>query len=397
MKIVQINTVSDFGSTGKICAQISHLLDERSIENAILFSSGDAKDKSNRLKYANSFEIKMATLFSRMAGNWGFENFISTLRLIKKLDQIHPDIVHLHNIHSHACNLDMLFSWIKKHRVRVVWTFHDCWAFTGYCTHFLTANCMNWETGCGPCPCFRGYSFFFDKSAENYARKKKLLHGADLHITCPSHWLADAVKKSFLKEHPVTVIHNGIDLNMFQPKPGRFRETHGIPQEKKIILGVAFHWDDSKGLDVFVQLAGVLPAEEYQIVLVGTTEEIERTLPPDILCIRKTKNQDELAAIYSDADVFLNPTRADTFPTVNMESLACGTPVVTFNTGGSPEIIDENTGLVVRDHIDDIRKGIETVLSSKQYSLQNCVERAKSFEVNDQMMQYVKLYESMNP
>lgn len=397
MRIVQINTVSDFGSTGKICAQISHLLDERSIENFILFSSGNSANQSNRLRYANSFEIKVATLLSRIAGNWGFENVISTRKLLKRLNQIKPDLIHIHNIHSHACNLDMLFSWVKKHRIPVVWTFHDCWAFTGYCTHFLLANCKNWEAGCGQCPQFRAFSFFFDKSRKNLAKKQRILQGLNLQITCPSYWLGDVVKKSFLKDFPITVIPNGIDLNVFQPKAGHFRERYGIKESQKIILGVAFDWDNSKGLDVFIRLSNILPTEDYQIVLVGTNEKIEKRLPPQILSVRRTKNQDELAMIYSAADVFLNPTRADTFPTVNMESLACGTPVITFDTGGSPEIIDEKSGLVVHDHIDDIRKGIETVLFSNRYSSQNCMERAKSFEVNNQMIQYVKLYESINP
>jgi glycosyltransferase involved in cell wall biosynthesis len=257
-------------------------------------------------------------------------------------------------------------------------------------------RCDKWKTGCEHCPQLRYYSFFFDRSRELYRKKKELFSGLDMTIVTPSRWLADLVKQSFLKDYPVTVINNGIDLTVFRPRESDFREKYGIPADKHILLGVAFDWGVRKGLDVFLRLAEELDPDRYQIVLVGTNDAVDKQLPSRIISIHRTQNQQELAGIYSAADLLLNPTREDTYPTVNMESLACGTPVLTFRTGGSPEMLDETCGAVVPcDDVEAFQKEILRICEEKPFSGEQCIRRARSFDQNVKFREYVELYEKL--
>ena len=254
-------------------------------------------------------------------------------------------------------------------------------------------GCDKWKNGCGSCPQKRKYSWLFDRSAELYQRKRKAFSGVDLTIITPSQWLADQVKQSFLKTCPVKVIRNGIDLEIFKPTDGNFRERYHIPTEKYILLGVAHGWSVRKGLDVFVELAQRLDSQKFQIVLVGTDEIIDRQLPENIISIHRTNNQQELAEIYSAADLFVNPTREDNYPTVNLEAIACGTPVLTFRTGGSPESLTEKTGCVVDcGDIDVMEQGILRIREQMPYSRKECLESAKRFDKNNCYSAYLDLY-----
>lgn len=314
---------------------------------------------------------------------------------MKKLDEIKPDIVHIHNIHGHDCHFEQLFRYLKEKNIKVFYTFHDCWAFTGYCPHFTMAKCENWLNGCGNCPLRKRFSWFFDKSAKNLTRKKKALEGMDVTVVTPSRWLGDLVKQSFLNEYPVKVINNGIDLTVFQPLESSFRKIYGL-QSKKIVLGVALGWSTSKGIDVFIRLASVLP-EDYQVVLVGTDDKVDKQLPSKIISIHRTHNQQELAEIYSAADVFVNPTREEVLGLVNIESLACGTPGITFNSGGSPECYDESCGVVVDcDDLSSLEKEIVRVCTEKPYTKEACINKAKEFEKNQRYKEYLDLYERIN-
>lgn len=392
MKTVQINATCGAGSTGKICSAVASLLDHNNVENYIFYSSGKSSDPHGK-KYLSKWNVKRQALCSRVFGNYGFNTLFATKRLLKKLDEISPDIVHLHNLHGHNVNLTLLFRYFKKHpEIKIFWTFHDCWAFTGYCTNFIVEKCDKWINGCRDCPQRRRYSWFFDRSSTLYNRKKELFTGLDLTVITPSDWLAELVKQSFLKDYPVKVINNGIDLSVFQPTKSDFREKHNISHEKFIILGVAFDWEFRKGLDVFIELADKLP-EDYQIVLVGTNKDVDRQLPNNIISIHRTKNQNELAEIYTAADLFVNPTREENYPTVNMEAIACGTPVLTFRTGGSPEIIDDNCGCVVE--CDDIKLLINYIIeikNSNRFDVAGCLERAETFDANNRFAEYIKLY-----
>ena len=393
MTVVQINATCGVGSTGKICVGVSELLTAQGIENYILYSekgNGYALGRS----CADGNYIRAQALKSRIFGNYGFNSKAATDRMIAELEQIRPDIVHLHNIHGHDCDLEKLFTYFKAKKTRLIWTFHDCWAFTGYCPHFDRIGCDKWKTGCHHCPQAKEYSWFFDRSQTLYQRKKELFSGLDLTIVTPSQWLADLVRESFLKEYPVKVINNGIDLDIFRPCESHFRQKYHC-EDKFIVLGVAFGWGIGKGLDVFIDLAGRLD-DRFQIVLVGTDDKVDRQLPENIISIHRTQNQTELAEIYTAADLFVNPTREENYPTVHMESVACGTPVLTFATGGSPEMLDETCGSsVARNDIDGMEREILRIRETGPYSKSDCLNKAKSYGKEARFREYVDLYRSM--
>lgn len=392
MKIVQINSVCGSGSTGKICVAVSQLLTERNIENYILYAISHS-DYPLSIKYMSSLETKIEALKSRVFGNYGFGAKSATKRLIKELERISPDVVQLHNLHSHNVNLPMLFSYLKEKKVKIFWTFHDCWSFTGYCSYYDIPQCSKWKSGCEKCPLKSHYSWFFDRSSYTYNRKKEIFADLDLTIITPSKWLKEQVEQSFFKGYEVKVINNGIDLSKFYPKDSDFRKKYNI-KDKYIVLGVAFDWGKRKGLDVFIELSKRLDSR-FQIVLVGTNDEIDKKLPENIISIHRTQNQEELAEIYTAADVYANPTREEVFGLVNVEANACGTPVVTFNTGGSPECIDEKSGIVVeRNNIDALESAIKKVCIEVPFDKNDCINRAKLFDKNDKFCEYVDLYTS---
>lgn len=394
MRIVQINATCGVGSTGKICVSISEFLNHQCIENYVLFSSGESENPCG-IKYASQFEIKLNALKSRMLGNYGFNSMKMTKRLINELEKVSPDVIHLHNLHAHNCDLTSLFNYLKEKKIKTIWTFHDCWAFTGYCPHFTLCNCDKWKYGCENCVQSRKFSWFRDRSLWLYEKKKSLFKGLDLTIVTPSQWLADLVKESFLKDYPVKVIHNGIDLSVFKPTESDFRAKHHC-EDKFILLGVAFGWGVHKGLDVFMELSKRLD-DHFQIVLVGTDVNVDKKLPANIISIHRTQNQIELAEIYSAADLFVNPTREDNYPTVNMEALACGTPVVTFKTGGSPEILDETCGSVVDcDDIEALQKEIERIYVERPYSKEVCLKKVTKFDTAKCFVRYIDLYKRLD-
>lgn len=225
--------------------------------------------------------------------------------------------------------------------------------------------------------------------------KRKWFSGLEnMVLVTPSQWLASLCKQSFLKDYPVKVINNGIDLDIFRPRESNFREKYSLGQ-KYILLGVAFDWSFRKGLDVFKDLSCQLP-DSYQIVLVGTNDLIDKELPDKIISIHSTNSQQDLVEIYSAADVFVNPTREDTYPTVNMEALACGIPVVTFDTGGSPEILDSSCGIVVPvDNNNEMLKSIRQVCERQHLETDTCLSRAKQFDITHRFKEYIELYEDL--
>lgn len=394
MKLVQINATCGSGSTGKICVAVSRLLNNENIENYILYSSGKS-NYENGIKYTSDVYIKLQALRSRILGNYGFGSLIATKKLISQLKEINPDIIHIHNIHSHNCNLGILFRFIKQNKIKAFWTFHDCWAFTGYCPHFDMVECDKWKSECKNCVQTKTYSWFFDRSKYLFHKKKQLLGDLDLTIITPSQWLSDLVKQSFLKDYPVKVINNGIDLSVFKPTQSDFCKKYNC-ENKYILLGVAFGWGKRKGLDVFIELSKRLD-KNYQIVLIGTDDNTDKILPDNIISIHRTQNQQELAEIYSAADLFVNPTREENYPTVNMEAIACGTPVLTFNTGGSPEIPDDTCGSVVdKDDVDAMYSEIIRIQRENPYSKEACLIKAESFDMHNKFREYIELYRGNN-
>lgn len=392
MKLAQINAVCT-GSTGKICRAIADKLAAEGDACRIYYALGQSAGE-NCIRHTDAFAVKTQALRAKLCGSYGFTSETATERLIAELDAFSPDIVQLHNLHSHQLNLEMLFSYLAKKHCKVVWTFHDCWAFTAYCVHFDRIGCEKWKTQCSACPQRREYSFFLDRSAALYDRKKELTKVLDLTVVTPSDWMASLVKESFLSNKPLYVIPNGIDLSVFRPVQSSFRHDHDL-EGKRIVLGVAYQWNARKGLADFIELAHSLP-EDHRIVLVGTDEAVERKLPGAVLAIRKTQDQSELAAIYSAADVFVNPSYEDTFPTVNLEALACGTPVVTYRTGGSAECLNRDCGAAVeKGDLQALRQAILQMIRQGSAARKAALEQSAKYDRERSNSRYLDLYREL--
>ena len=348
--ILQINTVINSGSTGHIAENIGKLAISKGWKSYIAYGRNPKETASIPIKIGVKSSILFHVLITRLFDLHGFGSYFATKSLIKEIKKIKPDIVHLHNIHGYYIHVGLLFKFLERANIPVIWTLHDCWSFTGHCSHYMAVHCTKWKSQCFKCHEKKQYpkSVFFDNSFLNYRIKRKtftLLESKFLKIVTPSEWLSKDVKISFLSKYESIVINNGIDLNVFRPTKNKIKEKHSI-ENKKIVLGVASVWSERKGLNDFIQLAECLP-ENYVIILIGLSKKQIEVLPSKIIGIARTESQTELVQYYSAADVFFNPTYEDNFPTTNIEALACGTPVITYNTGGSPEIIDENTGYVI--------------------------------------------------
>lgn len=398
MKILSINT-ANFGSTGNIMLQLQECCKSNGMEMLVAFpkSRSNMKKRVDNSIYIGSILSRNVHLqLSKLTGYNGMFSYFSTLFFLRKIKKYDPDIIHLHNLHNGYINLPLLFKYIKKHNIPTVWTLHDCWPFTGQCPHFTLAKCDKWKTGCHDCTKYREYpESFVDRTKTMWKLKKKWFTGVkNMTIVTPSRWLADLAKKSFLKEYPIRVINNGIDLNIFKPTKNNFKEKYGI-ENKHIVLGVSSGWGYRKGLDIFIELSKQL-CKNYQIVLVGTDASVDEKLPKNIISIHRTQDQRQLAEIYTAADVFVNPTREENYPTVNMEALACGTPIISFPTGGSSEIFDESCGLVTESNDGDfMKKAIIHVCENKSFSPEACLERAKSFDKSNRYDEYIELYKSV--
>ena len=396
-KVVSVN-LANVGSTGEIARQIRLLGKEKDVicYNAYPWSSMNRKEEENDILIGSKLGKGLSIMAGRITGLNGCFSYFATRSFLKKVDKIKPDIMHFHNLHNCYINLPMLFKYIKKNNIKVVWTLHDCWAFTGQCPHFVMAGCDKWKSGCHNCPqCMEYPSSYVDQTRRMWRLKKKWFTNVkDMILVTPSRWLADLVGQSFLKDYPVQVIHNGINLKTFYPCEGDFRETYNL-QNKKVIVGVTMDWGPKKGLDVFIELSKRLD-DSYKIVLIGTNDEIDTQIPDNILSIHRTHDQKELAQIYSAADVFVNATREENFPTVNLEALACGTPVVTFKTGGSPESLDDTCAIVVDcDDVDAMEEAVRKVCSTHCFTKEACVKRSRAFDAKDRFEEYLRLYDSL--
>lgn len=397
MKVLQINSVCGVGSTGRIATDIHGMLIEQEHESYIAYGRGKARNCDNTIKIGSKFDNYTHVALTRVFDKHGFGSKRATVEFIKEVKEIDPDIIHLHNIHGYYMNIEILFDYLKEISKPVVWTLHDCWSFTGHCAYFDYVGCEKWENGCYDCPQKGKYSssILLDNSKENYNKKKALFTGVkNMTIVTPSKWLSGLVKQSYLKDYHVKVIHNGIDLDVFKPTESKFREVYGN-YDKFIILGVASVWEERKGLKYFFELSKTLAKDEI-IVLVGITEKQKSELPENVIGITRTNNTKELAEIYTKADVFVNPTLEDNFPTTNLEAMACGTPVITFETGGSIECIDENTGYAVeKGSIEELRKTISKIKRVKPSS-KDCINRASQFNKDIKFNEYIDLYKEIN-
>ena len=393
MIVAQINTVN-YGSTGKIMEGIQQVAQKEGHTVYSYFGLGEKKKGEPAKRVGSKFWNKVNSKLAHVTGLMGFFSVITTLKLINDLKTKKIELIHLHNIHISFLNYPLLFNFIKKNCIKVVWTFHDCWPFTGHCAHFTFNKCDKWINGCFDCRYYNEYpATSFDNSRYMYKFKKKLFTNIeDMTIVTPSYWLKGLVERSFLKDYPVRVINNGIDNDVFQPLESCFRKKYDL-EEYFIILGVSFNWNKKKGLDVFIELNERLEKEKFKIVLVGTNSNLDKELPKNIISIHRTNSAEELSQIYSAADVVVNPTREDVFGLVNIEANACGTPVIMFNTGGCPECINEKTGIVVDvEDVDSIEENIRCMAQNNYFCKEECVKHARNFNLNQKYTEYLSLY-----
>lgn len=346
-KLVQINVVCN-GSTGRIMNQIQEEVQNQGWEAYSFYGRGNPTN-DNCIKIGNKLDVFFHVFITRLFDKHGHGSKIATKKLIKQIEKINPDVIQLHNIHGYYIHLETFFKYLKKCDKKIVWTLHDCWAFTGHCAHFTHPKCDKWQTGCNKCIRKKDYpkSLICDSSKKEYLFKKELFTNIkNLTIVTPSNWLAELVKKSFLKEYEIKVVNNGIDLNVFKPTNTiDVRKKYNIPENKKIILGVSSVWNNSKGLNEFLKLSKIIK-DDYVIVLVGLREKQIKKLSNNIIGIERTENVEELANFYTIADVFYNPSREETFSLVTVESISCGTPVLVYDDSATKELVPEFAGKV---------------------------------------------------
>ena len=349
MRVVIINSVYGFGSTGKICASIADQLKKDGHIVKCVYGRMVKEDGNDLISMKDNLGFLVHVFETRVFDNHAFASRIATSKMLKKLDEFNPDLLWLHNIHGYYINAEMLFSWIKSRPdMQVKWTLHDCWSFTGHCSHFLLSSCNQWKTGCNKCDYKESYPkcIGLSLSHRNYARKKKAFCGVQkMELITPSQWLADLTRHSFLCEYPVSVVYNSIDTSIFRRVDSSFKKKYDI-ENYKIILGVSSVWSKRKGFEDFLYLSKKIP-EGWRIVLVGVSEQQLKGLPDNCIGIKRTSSQSEIVDIYNAADIFLNPTYEDNYPTVNLEAKACGAYIISYDTGGCRETFNNDEGMII--------------------------------------------------
>lgn len=393
MKVLIINSVCGIRSTGRVCTDLAEVLEAQGHECKLAYGRENVPEKYQKyaVRIGSELGVRIDGIKTRLLDNAGFNSKLATKKFIKWVREYDPDIIHLHNIHGYYINVELLFKFLQDFGKPVIWTLHDCWAFTGHCAHYLPANCFKWLEGCDKCHLKKAYpqSLFLSRSKRNFAKKKALFTSLpSLTLITPSEWLAGEVRKSFLGKYQVCAIPNGVDLETFKPTESNFREKHGLGN-KKIVLGVATAWGERKGMSRFAALAKAL-GEDYKVVLVGMTEEQKAKMPKEALILPRTNNITELAEIYTASDVFLNLGEFETMGLTTVEAMACGTPVATSNLTAVPEVVYPEGGIVLPDlETGTIIKGIETVLSSDYPSTRVNAER---YEKVQQFNKYIAIY-----
>lgn len=360
MNILFVNTVCGTGSTGRIVVEQYKKAELEGHTCMVAYGRGDSPREINGYRIGSDFDMYFHAFMTRITDKTAFYSKRATKIFINKVRTFAPDKIILHNLHGYYLDIEQLFIYIKEEKIPVEWTLHDCWAFTGHCSHFDFIDCNKWLTQCSKCPQKSEYpkSSIADNSIWNYKKKKELFTNVDeLRIITPSDWLAQLVKKSFLGEYPIEVINNKVDKKIFRPVKSDFRKKYKL-EDKIILLGVANVWTPRKGLNDFIELSGILN-DKYKIVLIGVNDKNKKHLTDNMIGINRTESAQELAEIYSASDFYINLTYEDTYPTTNLEARACGTTVITYRTGGSVETAD----IVVEQG--DLKKIIETVVSYK--------------------------------
>lgn len=391
MKILMINVTCGTGSTGRICTDLAEALEKEGHIVKIAYGRDAVPEKYNRfaVRIGKDYEVGLHVLKSRLLDASGFGSIKATLKFIKWVDEYNPDVIHLHNIHGYYISINVLFEYLKKLNKRIIWTLHDCWSFTGHTPYCDVINCEKWRQGCSRCELLNEYpKSLLGFSKRNWLRKKNLFTGlSNMSLVTPSEWLKLLVEKSFLGEYKCCVINNGIDTKIFYHRENNILDKYGI-NGKFVLLGVASVWDHMKGFEDYINLSKMLD-DSIIILLVGVTKKQILKLPNNIVGIERTESVEELADLYSSADLFINLSRCENYPTVNIEALACGTPVLTYKTGGSPEIVNRNGGIVVeKNNLSAVKVGIMQSIAE----LPSISFNPEENDISSMIEKYMKLY-----
>ena len=385
-----INVVCGIRSTGRICTDIASVLEAQGHEVKIAYGREIVPEQFQKyaIRIGSESDVKLHAIKARLSDSCGLGSKTVTKKFIEWVKEYDPDVIHLHNIHGYYINIEVLFDYLRSCGKKIIWTLHDCWAFTGHAAYCEYVGCEKWINGCDNCQNVGEYpASLVDKSKKNWERKKGVFDDIpELTIVTPSEWLAGLVRKSYLAQYPVKVIHNGVDISVFKPTENDVKAQLGII-DKKMILGVAALWEKRKGLDDFIDLSNMLPAD-FKIVIVGLSQSQLEILPKEIIGIERTNSVKELVELYSAADVYVNTTYEDNYPTTNLEAIACGTPVVTYDTGGSGESAKLYGVAVGKGKI----KEISDIIKSGCYTGASCVIKTEDISISEMINNYKKLY-----
>lgn len=391
MRILQINTEANAGSVGKIAEEIGKSLLANGDESYIAYGREARSSKSILIKIGNNLNPYLHGAYNLLTDKHGFASVSATKKFIKAIGKINPDLILLHNLHGYYLNIEILFEYFSIVKKPIVWTFHDCWPFTGHCTHFENINCFKWRTHCESCPKINHYpKSYVDNSRFNFSQKKRLFTSlSNLTIVTPSNWLNNYTIQSFFKEFVVKTIHNGIDIDLFKPIKQK--------AEKPYVLFVSNRWIYTKGYDDIFKLRALID-NEIDFVVVGMNAKQLKSLPAGIKGYKRTRDLNQLVQLYSNTLCLINPTYSDNFPTVNLEALACGTPVITYNTGGSPEAIDKHTGFIVdKGDVSGIAKAVIEISNCDKIDIsKKCRQRAEAlFDKKNVSLEYINLFKNI--
>lgn len=395
MKVLHINAVYGHGSTGVIVRDIEHLCEQSGIECYVASPDSKVRESIRGYVMGNTLDHKVHALMSRIHGKQAYFSHIPTKNLLRWMDKVRPDIVHLHNLHSNYINLNMLLDYLAQNDIRTIITLHDCWFYTGGCFHYASAGCNGWLRKCGICP--KGKSdptaIFSKKTAQILSdRKKRLLSIPRLTVTGVSDWISNEARKTFLSNCKIVTIHNGVDLTVFKPTPSDLRKRLNL-EGKYVILGPASKWLQPINREVLDKFTELMQPDEI-LLLFGTTRG-NIILPSNVRTYSYTKDRAELAALYTMADVFANTTREDSLSLINVEAQACGTPVVTFDATGPKETVDGNNSLnaIVGNTVDFYSKIQSIRNKATKDTAKACIEFIEnSFEVKDNYNKFIELY-----
>lgn len=401
--LLQINSVINTGSTGRIAEEIGQKAIAAGWQSYIAYGrENNRPSQSHKIRIGSDWDIRFHGLQTRLLDNHslGLSSKGATKKLITQIEEIKPDIIHLHNLHGYYLNIEVLFKYLATKDIQIVWTLHDCWSFTGHCTYYDAVGCYKWKTVCHSCPQTKTYpaSFLLDRSRKNFLEKSKLFNSvSNLTLVPVSNWLKGEVEKSFLKENHIKRIYNGVDINTFIPlKNSYVREKYNIGN-KFMLIGVAAIWAPRKGLEDYIELSNMLNDDEV-IVLVGLSDKQLSQLPSNIIGVIRTENIHELAALYSTSDIVLNLSYEETFGLTTVEGMSCGTPGIVYDKTASPELITNETGFIVEaGNMEQLLNAIETMKKQgKNYYSENCRRRAEEyFNKDDRYQEYLELYEEI--